>query len=157
MIIILADPTPTPLHKEIFANIFIALQWSTGCVIKNFPIPIFLTILYASYDVPYYFVYISAPSCCTEMGLNLVWNIPKEGCIPSSKMVIARKIMNKSWRYHISRYQIIHHFKFLKSDTPYHFAYISASQYGTEMFLYSRQSYKSHLSNEICLSHLACL
>ena len=59
--------------------------------------------------------------------------------------------------YHISRYQIIHHFKFLKSDTPYHFAYISASQYGTEMFLYSRQSYKSHLSNEICLSHLACL
>ena len=60
--------------------------------------------------------------------------------------------MNKSWQYHISRYQIIHHFKFLKSDTPYNFAYILASQYGTEMFLYSRQSYKSHLSNRVLVA-----
>ena len=30
-----------------------------------------------------------------------------------------------------------------------HFAYISAPLYHTEMFLYSRQSYVSHCSNEI--------
>ena len=73
------------------------------------------------------------------------------------KMFIARTLMNKSWRYQVSRYQIIHHFKFLKSDNPYYFANISAFLYGTQMFLYSRRSYKSHLPNEICLNHLACL
>ena len=37
------------------------------------------------------------------------------------------------------------------------FAYISAPWYRTEMFLYCRQSYASHLLNELCSSLLACL
>ena len=46
---------------------------------------------------------------------------------------------------------------FLKSDTPFQFAYISAPEHCTEKFLYSRRSYGSHLSNELCPSLLACL
>ena len=42
--------------------------------------------------------------------------------------------------------KIVQYLKFLKSDTP--FAYISASEYRREKFLYSKQSYGSHLSNE---------
>ena len=57
----------------------------------------------------------------------------KMGPSKPSKMFIARKIMNKSWWYHISRYQIIQHFKFLKSDTPYYFSYISASRFCAKM------------------------
>ena len=76
----------------------------------------------------------------------------------SSKIFIAREIMHKSRQYQISRYQIINNFKkFLKSDTPYCFAYISAPLYHTEKFLYSRQSYGSHLLNELCPSLLLCL
>ena len=75
----------------------------------------------------------------------------------SSKIFIAREIMHKSRQYQISRYQIINNFKFLKSDTPFCFAYISAPLYRTEKFLYSRQSYGSHLSNELCPSLLAYL
>ena len=47
--------------------------------------------------------------------------------------------------------------KCLKSDIPFWFAYISASWYGTEIFLYFRRCYGSHFSNEICPSLLACL
>ena len=43
-----------------------------------------------------YIILFIFPSCCTEMCLNLVWNIPKEGCIPSSKMVIAIKITRRT-------------------------------------------------------------
>ena len=46
---------------------------------------------------------------------------------------------------------------FLKSDTPFWFAYISAPKYHIEKFLYSRQSYGSHLFDELCPSFLAYL
>ena len=69
-----------------------------------------------------------------------------------SKIFIARENMHKSQQYQISRYQIVNDFKFLKSDTPYCFAYISAPFYRTEKFLYSRQSYESHLLNKLCPS-----
>ena len=44
------------------------------------------------------------------------------------KMFIAREIMHKSWRYQTQRIDIrlTFYFKFLKSDSPYCFAYISA-------------------------------
>ena len=48
------------------------------------------------------------------------------------------------------------YFKFLESDIPFCFAYISASWYRTEMFLYSRRSYGFPLSNEILTSLLVC-
>ena len=46
----------------------------------------------------------------------------------------------------VSDFKISDHFTFLKSDTPYCFAYILVPWYRAEMFLYSRQSYRSHLS-----------
>ena len=45
-------------------------------------------------------------------------NIKGRNVSPPAKMVIARKISNKFRKYQI------HHFKFLKSDTPYCSAYI---------------------------------
>ena len=42
------------------------------------------------------------------------------------KMFIAKEIMHKSRRYHIQRYKMDPYLTFLKSDTPYCFAYISA-------------------------------
>ena len=70
------------------------------------------------------------------------------------KTFIAREIIHKFRQYQISRYKIVHYFK---SYTPYCFAYISAPWYRTKMFLYSRRSYSSDLSIEICPSLLACL
>ena len=43
-----------------------------------------------------------------------------------SEMFIAREIMHKFWQYQIQRFCIDHYFEFLKSDTAYCFAYISA-------------------------------
>ena len=62
-----------------------------------------------------------------------------------SKMFIDRETMHKSRQYQISRHQIVQYQKILKSDTPFQFAYISALKDHTEKFLYSRQSYGSHL------------
>ena len=47
--------------------------------------------------------------------------------------------------------------KIWKYDIEFWFIYILVPWYRTEMFLYSRRSYRSHLSNEICLSYLASL
>ena len=47
--------------------------------------------------------------------------------------------------------QIVYHIKILPSSTQYCSAFISAPLYCTEMFLYSRQSYRSCLSNKICM------
>ena len=74
-----------------------------------------------------------------------------------SKMFIAKETLHKSWQYQISRRQIFQYSNILKSDTPFHFTYISAPEYLTEKFLYSRQSYGSHLSEKLCSSLLACL
>ena len=90
------------------------------------------------------------PETCLRMS-PLKWDISQP-----SKMVIDREFMYESQWYQISKYQIAHYFKYLKSDTPYCFAYISLSWYRTEMFLYSRESYGSNLSNEICASILSC-
>ena len=46
--------------------------------------------------------------------------------------------------------------KISNHNIQFWFLYISTPWYRTEMFLYTRWSYRSHLSNEICLSHLAC-
>ena len=59
--------------------------------------------------------------------------------------------------YHILKFWNNEQSNILKSDTPYCFAYISPFWYRTKMFLYSRESYGSHLSNEICTSLLPCL
>ena len=80
---------------------------------------------------------------CLRMS-PLRWDISQ-----APKIFIAREIMHKSRRHQIKRYWIVHYFKFLKSDIPNCFAYTSAPWYGTEMFLYIRRSYWSHLSNEI--------
>ena len=66
------------------------------------------------------------------MGLNLK-HIKGRNVSPPAKMVIARKISNKFRKYQI------HHFKFLKSDTPYCSAYIWVPWYRAEIFLFSRQ------------------
>ena len=75
-----------------------------------------------------------------------------------SKMIIARKklcINRSSIRFQDTK--IVQHLNILRYDTPFQFAYISAPEYRTEKFLYSRRSYESHLSNELCPSFLACL
>ena len=61
------------------------------------------------------------------LNMPLKWDMSQ-----SSKIFIAREIMHKSRQYQISRYYIIDNFKFLKSDTPYCFAYISAPWYHSQ-------------------------
>ena len=68
-----------------------------------------------------------------------------------------QKLLHKSQHYQVSRYPIVHYFKFFKYNTLYCFAYILTLWYWTEMFLYSRQNYGFHLFNKICSSLLACL
>ena len=58
-----------------------------------------------------------------------------------------RKIIHKSQQYQISRFCIVYYFTFFNTNTPYCFAFILVPWYRTELFLYSRQSYGSHLSN----------
>ena len=74
-----------------------------------------------------------------------------------SKMFIARETLHKSWQYQISRHQFFQFSNILKSYTPFYFTYISAPKNRTEKFLYSRRSYGSHLSNELCPRLLAYL
>ena len=73
------------------------------------------------------------PETCLRMS-PLKWDISQP-----SKMVIDREFMYESQWYQISKCQIAHYFQYLKSDTPYCFAYISLSWQRTEMFLYSRE------------------
>ena len=49
-------------------------------------------------------------------------------------MYIGREIKHESRQYQISRYKIVHYFKFLKSNIAYCFAYISALRYFTKIF-----------------------
>ena len=83
------------------------------------------------------------------MGLNLPNDVTFKWIMSqTTKMFIAREIIRESWPCQISRnFQIVHYSLNLKSDAPYCFADISAPKYHTEKFLYSRQSYGSHLSN----------
>ena len=90
-------------------------------------------------------------ACLTSMS-SLKWDMSQP-----SKLFIARETMHKSRQYQISIHQNFQYSNTLKSDTPFQFNYISASKYCTEKFLYSRKSYGSHLSNELCPSLLACL
>ena len=56
---------------------------------------------------------------------------------------------NKSktiWDIRFQDTNIVPYLNILRSDTPFQFAYISAPDYRTEKFLYSRRSYGSHLS-----------
>ena len=53
-------------------------------------------------------------------------------------------------RHQISRHEIVQYLHFLNSDIPFWFSYFSASWCHTEIFLYTRWSYGSHLSKEIC-------
>ena len=69
-------------------------------------------------------------------------------------------VRNKSktiWDNRFEDTKIVQYSNILKSDTLFYSAYISAPKYCTEKFLYSRRSYGSHLSNELCPSFLACL
>ena len=84
----------------------------------------------------------------------------KRGMFKPSKMCITREIIDKMRPYQIFKiFKIFfdNNFKFLKSDTPSCFAFISVPLYHTEKLLYSRRSYGSLLSNEICPSLLTCL
>ena len=60
---------------------------------------------------------------------SLKWDMPQP-----SKMLITRETMHKTRQYQILRLWIVQKLKFLKSDTPFKFAYILAPEYGTEMF-----------------------
>ena len=59
--------------------------------------------------------------------------------------------MQQYWTPDIKRQ--VQYIEFLKSDIPFWFKYNSAPWYCAEMFLFSRWSYGSYLSNEIC-THL---
>ena len=82
-----------------------------------------------------------------------IWNMSLNGICPS----LLRCSMHKSWHNQILRNYNFNYFKFLKSDTPYCFAHNWAPWYPTKMFLFSRWSYRYHLSNVICPSHLVCV
>ena len=58
-------------------------------------------------------------------------------------------------KHQISRHKIVQYLEF-RFWYPFSFSYFSASWCHTEIFLYTRQSYGSHLSNEICPSRLLC-
>ena len=58
-----------------------------------------------------------------ELGILLKMSPLKWDVSQPPKMSIAKDIIPKSQRYQISRYNIVH---YLKSYTPYCFAYISA-------------------------------
>ena len=109
------------------------------------------------YYFPYFFGFIILYRNGSEHETCLTKSTLKEDISQPPRMFIAREIMHKSRQYQISRHKIFQYSNILKSDTPFYFTYISAPEYRTEKFLYSRRSYGSHLSNELCPSLLACL
>ena len=74
---------------------------------------------------------------------------------PPTKLFIARKIRNKSQLYQISRYPMDSSFQILGIWYPILCCLYLGSLILCRNVFYSWQSYRSHLSNEICLSYLA--